>query len=102
MMLKSTRILKGAAMVIAAFVIAGASQAAIAMPKEQGSFDCSCKGSKGTCTFKSNGSEISCYRGYADTCEGSCQLSSSPTGGSATRGSVKGGPIGSGGSAATH
>ena len=101
-MLKSTLILKGAALVVAALVIAGASQTAVALPKEQGTYDCSCKGGKGSCTFKSSDTEISCYHGYADTCDGSCQLKSSPNGGSATRGSVKGGPIGAGGSAATH
>jgi hypothetical protein len=102
MMLKFTLIQRGAAMVVAAFVIAGASQAAFAMPKEQGTYDCSCKGGKGSCTFKSSDTEISCYHGAADTCDGSCQLKSSPNGGSAARGSVKGGPIGTGGTAATH
>ena len=74
----------------------------VAMPKEQGTYDCSCKGGKGSCTFKSSDTEVSCYHGAADTCDGSCQLKSSPNGGSATRGSVKGGPIGTGGTAATH
>ena len=102
-MLRSTIAQKGAALLIATGMAAGASQAALAVPKEQGSFDCSCKSGKGSCTFKSNGSEISCYRGYADTCDGSCELKSSPNGGSATRGSVKSGPIATGGgSAATH
>jgi hypothetical protein len=102
-MLKTIRLRRGATILVAAFVAASAGQAAFAVPKEQGTYDCSCKGGKGSCTYKSNGSEISCYRGYADTCEATCQLSTSPVpGGGITRGSVTGGPIGSGGSAATH
>ncbi len=101
-MLISTVIARGVALLVAAVMVAGASQTAIAMPKEQGTYNCSCKGGKGSCTFKSSDTEISCYRGYADTCDGSCELKSSPNGGSAARGAVKAGPIGTGGSAATH
>lgn len=102
-MLKSTLILKGAAMAVAALVITGASQTAFAVPKEQGNFDCSCKDGLGSCTFQSNGSEISCYYGYGDTCSGTCNLTTSPIGaGGISRGAGKGGPIGSAGSAATH
>jgi hypothetical protein len=100
-MQKATFVVRGAALVIAAFLVAGGGQTAFAMPKEQGTYDCSCHGGSGSCTFKSSSTEVSCYHGAADTCAGSCQLTSSPnpTGGIA-KGSVKAGPVGNGGAAA--
>ncbi len=93
---------RGAQLFAAALFIAVSGQA-MAMPKEQGSYDCSCKGGSGTCTFKSASDNISCGRAAGDTCSGKCQLSTAPdSSGSATRGSVKSGPIGGGGGAAAR
>ncbi len=78
-------------------LLVASGQAAMAMPKESGDYDCSCKGGSGSCTFKSGSTNISCYKGGGNTCSGKCELSTTPDSGSATKGSVKSGPISSGG-----
>jgi hypothetical protein len=46
--------------------------------QEAGEFNCSCDGGAGTCTFKSSGDNMSCYKGASDTCSGSCMLTTTP------------------------
>jgi hypothetical protein len=66
---------------IAALAIAGGIQAAAAMQKlhEAGTFDCSCSGGRGTCTFESSTDNTSCYNGPSDTCTGTCKLTLTPS-----------------------
>jgi hypothetical protein len=78
-------------------LLVASGQAAMAMPKESGDYDCSCKGGSGSCTFKSGSTSVSCYKGAGNSCSGKCELSTTPDSGSATKGSVKSGPITSGG-----
>jgi len=65
---------------IAALAIAAGIGGADAASKlqETGSFDCSCSGGQGTCTFESSTDNTSCYGGPEDTCSGSCKLTMTP------------------------
>lgn len=76
--------------VLAAFLLSTAPQSAFAespTPLESGTFDCSCKDGTGTCTFKTGTTGVSCYRGPASSCSGTCTLTLTPdaTGGAAQR-----------------
>ena len=61
-------------------IIAGGAQAAQAMKRlnESGSFDCSCSGGAGTCTFVSSTDNTDCYKGPSNTCTGTCKLTLTP------------------------
>ena len=67
--------------VLAALTIAAGVQAAQAMQNklhEAGSFDCSCSGGNGTCTFVSSTENTDCYKGVGATCTGTCKLTMTP------------------------
>jgi hypothetical protein len=49
-------------------LLVASGQGAMAMPKESGDYDCSCKGGSGSCTFKSRSTSVSCYKGGGNTC----------------------------------
>jgi hypothetical protein len=79
--------------VLAGLVIAGGIQPAAAMKNlnESGTFDCSCSGGSGTCTFESSTDNTSCYKGTSATCTGTCKLTIIPDKPKASISKIQGG-----------
>lgn len=82
------------AALFAILAIPVAAGGAIAKPIQQGtgSFDCSCSGGKGTCSYSTSGPTMSCSKKSGDTCTGSCKMTITPTAGGAA--AIKSGKTG--------
>jgi hypothetical protein len=81
-MIGSKLILALAAILVGSCALLAAVDGAAAKPKTQatGTFDCSCTGGSGTCSFTTSGPIMKCTKGGSDTCTGACTLKTTPTG----------------------